>query len=134
MYAQWPVTAEQPLLADDVCPVGSWQMWFVISGREAPGKAFRLYTEDSFAGLAATTSPEITRVNLGSVVLRLKALGVRDVASFDFMDPPPAASVIRWVVSVRDDRSGCSSTRAAAERRPLGSKLYRAGLRMMQSV
>lgn len=66
------------------------------SGREAPGKAFRLYTEDSFAALPATTPPEITRVNLGSVVLQLKALGVADVAGFDFMDPPPKAAIVRW--------------------------------------
>jgi ATP-dependent RNA helicase DHX8/PRP22 len=65
------------------------------AGREAPGKAFRLYTEDAFAALPPTTPPEITRVNLGSVVLQLKALGVSDVAGFDFMDPPPQGAVIR---------------------------------------
>jgi HrpA-like RNA helicase len=42
------------------------------AGREAPGKAYRLYTEASFKGLPLTTPPEITRVNLGSVVLQLK--------------------------------------------------------------
>ncbi|WIA22550.1 hypothetical protein OEZ85_000984 [Tetradesmus obliquus] len=65
------------------------------AGREAPGKAFRLYTEDAFAALPATTPPEITRVNLGSVVLQLKALGVEDVAGFDFMQPPPRAAIVR---------------------------------------
>jgi ATP-dependent RNA helicase DHX8/PRP22 len=65
------------------------------AGREAPGKAFRLYTEDAFAALPPTTPAEITRVNLGSVVLQLKALGVSDVAGFDFMDPPPQGAVIR---------------------------------------
>jgi ATP-dependent RNA helicase DHX8/PRP22 len=65
------------------------------AGREAPGKAFRLYTEAAFAALPPTTPPEITRVNLGSVVLQLKALGVSDVAGFDFMDPPPQGAVIR---------------------------------------
>lgn len=45
-------------------------------GREAPGKAYRLYTEASFRGLPPTTPPEITRVNLGSVVLQLKVGGV----------------------------------------------------------
>jgi hypothetical protein len=42
------------------------------AGREAPGQAYRLYTEASFNSLSATTPPEITRVNLGSVVLQLK--------------------------------------------------------------
>lgn len=64
-------------------------------GREAPGKAFRLFTEDAFSGLPATTPPEVTRVALGSVVLQLKALGVADVPAFDFMDPPPRAAIAR---------------------------------------
>ena len=64
-------------------------------GREAPGKAFRLYTEDAFAALSPTTLPEIQRTNLASVVLHLKALGVEDVVHFDFMDPPPKAAIVR---------------------------------------
>lgn len=47
----------------------------LCAGRETPGKAYRLYTEASFAGLPPTTPPEITRVNLGSVVLQLKVEG-----------------------------------------------------------
>jgi hypothetical protein len=57
-------------------------------GREAPGKCFRLYTEDSFAKLDDTTVPEIKRCNLANVVLQLKALGIDDVLGFDFMDKP----------------------------------------------
>ncbi len=65
------------------------------TGREAPGKAFRLYTERAFDELAPATPPEIQRSNLGSVVLQLKAMGVEDVVGFDFMDLPPRAAVIR---------------------------------------
>jgi hypothetical protein len=57
-------------------------------GREAPGKCFRLYTEESFAKLDDTTVPEIKRCNLANVVLQLKALGIDDVLGFDFMDKP----------------------------------------------
>lgn len=64
-------------------------------GREGPGKAFRLYTEAAFAKLAPSTAPEILRTNLSSVVLQLKALGVRDVLGFDFLDPPPAPALVR---------------------------------------
>jgi hypothetical protein len=46
------------------------------SGREAPGKAYRLFTERAFDALDATTLPEIQRTNLASVVLQLKALGI----------------------------------------------------------
>ncbi|GLI64295.1 hypothetical protein VaNZ11_007516 [Volvox africanus] len=65
------------------------------AGREGPGKAFRLYTEADFAVLEPTTPPEITRCNLGSVVLQLKAMGIHDVLGFDFMDPPPRAAILR---------------------------------------
>ncbi len=60
-----------------------------IPGREGPGKAFRLYTEDTFRALAPTTPPEILRVNLASTVLQLKAMGIADVLRFDFLDRPP---------------------------------------------
>ncbi|EOD26794.1 hypothetical protein EMIHUDRAFT_457294 [Emiliania huxleyi CCMP1516] len=39
--------------------------------------------------------PEIQRTNLGSVVLMLKSLGINDLIHFDFMDPPPAETLIR---------------------------------------
>lgn len=68
---------------------------FDSPGREAPGKAYRLFTEEAFAALTPTTPPEIQRSNLGSVVLQLKALGVSDLVNFDFMDPPPKAAIIR---------------------------------------
>lgn len=69
-------------------------MW-CIAGREAPGKAFRLYTESSFNQLAGTTLPEIQRVNLASVALQLKALGFDDLLGFDFMDKPPRSALLR---------------------------------------
>ena len=65
------------------------------AGREAPGKAFRLYTERAFYELQPMTLPEIQRSNLGSVMLQLKAMGIEDVLNFDFLDPPPRPSVIR---------------------------------------
>ena len=67
----------------------------VAAGREAPGKAYRLYTEDTFWGLRAATVPEIQQVRLTSVVLQLKALGVGDPLTFDFMDKPPIGSLLR---------------------------------------
>ena len=36
-----------------------------------------------------TAVPEIQRTNLASTILSLKAMGVNDLLSFDFMDPPP---------------------------------------------
>ena len=70
---------------------------FLVAGREAPGKCYRLYSEDSFSSLPATTVPEIQRVRLSEVVLTLKAIGVGDIHSFDFMDKPHPAALTRCV-------------------------------------
>merc|ERR1719331_3279101 len=61
-----------------------------------PGKAFRLYTKWSFEHeLEDDNAPEIQRTNLGNVVLMLKSLGINDLLHFDFMDPPPAETLLR---------------------------------------
>eukprot|EP00743_Colponemidia_sp_Colp-15_P006211 GILK01006680.1.p1 GENE.GILK01006680.1~~GILK01006680.1.p1 ORF type:complete len:1059 (+),score=238.82 GILK01006680.1:57-3179(+) len=66
------------------------------AGRVAPGKCFRLYTKWSYLNeLDDHTTPEIQRTNLGNVVLMLKSLGIHDLIHFDFMDPPPAETLIK---------------------------------------
>ncbi|KAI9470820.1 MAG: P-loop containing nucleoside triphosphate hydrolase protein [Benjaminiella poitrasii] len=58
------------------------------AGRTAPGKAFRLYSEESFEGMLPNTIPEIQRSSLMSTVLSLKTLEIVDVLHFAFIDPP----------------------------------------------
>jgi pre-mRNA-splicing factor ATP-dependent RNA helicase DHX16 len=66
------------------------------SGRTQPGKCFRLYTSWSYLNeLEENTVPEIQRTNMGNVVLMLKSLGINDLLNFDFMDKPPAETLIR---------------------------------------
>lgn len=65
------------------------------AGRTKPGKCYRLYTANDFANLDAQTVPEVQRSNLAPVILQLKALGIDNVARFDFLTPPPAELVIR---------------------------------------
>lgn len=66
------------------------------AGRTQPGKCFRLYTAWSFQHeLEDSTTPEIQRTNMASVVLMLKSLGINDLLHFDFMDPPPPETLIR---------------------------------------
>lgn len=66
------------------------------AGRTSAGKCFRLYTAWSFQNeLDPNTVPEIQRTNLGNVVLMLKSLGINDLMHFDFMDPPPAETLLR---------------------------------------
>lgn len=60
------------------------------AGRTGPGKCYRLYTERAYRDeMLPTAVPEIQRTNLASTILSLKAMGINDLLSFDFMDPPP---------------------------------------------
>ena len=66
------------------------------AGRTQPGKCFRLFTAWSYQNeLEANTVPEIMRTNMCHVVLQLKSLGIDDLLNFDFMDRPPADTLIR---------------------------------------
>ncbi|EFA82926.1 DEAD/DEAH box helicase [Heterostelium album PN500] len=66
------------------------------AGRVAPGKCFRLFTAWAYENeLEDNTVPEIQRTNLGNVVLLLKSMGINDLIHFDFMDPPPAETLIK---------------------------------------
>ena len=62
-------------------------------GRVAPGICIRLYGEDDFDARPAFTEPEILRTNLASVILQMAELGLGDVESFPFIDPPDARAV-----------------------------------------
>lgn len=65
------------------------------AGRTGPGKCYRLYTEMAYKNeMLPTNIPEIQRTNLGNVVLQLKAMGINDLLGFDFMDPPPVATLV----------------------------------------
>lgn len=65
------------------------------AGRTKPGKCYRLYTEQNYDNLEESTVPEIQRSNLAPVILQLKALGIDNIARFDYLTPPPAELVIR---------------------------------------
>ena len=58
------------------------------AGREAPGKCFRLYTEETYNDLREVDIPEILRANTLGAVLTMKARGIQDIFSFPLMDPP----------------------------------------------
>uniref|UniRef100_A0A1I8G694 RNA helicase n=1 Tax=Macrostomum lignano TaxID=282301 RepID=A0A1I8G694_9PLAT len=65
------------------------------AGRTGPGKCYRLYTERAYRDeMLATSVPEIQRTNLAATVLSLKAMGINDLLTFDFMDPPPMQTLL----------------------------------------
>eukprot|EP00299_Pterocystis_sp_00344_P002476 c12799_g1_i1.p1 GENE.c12799_g1_i1~~c12799_g1_i1.p1 ORF type:complete len:461 (-),score=117.84 c12799_g1_i1:61-1332(-) len=66
------------------------------AGRVTAGKCFRLFTAWAYQHeMEENTIPEIQRTNLGNVVLSLKSLGIDDLIHFDFMDAPPAETLIK---------------------------------------
>ena len=62
-------------------------------GRTASGVCFRLYEEQDYASRPAYTDPEIKRVGLAGVILRMKALRLGDIEQFPFLDPPPPRAI-----------------------------------------
>jgi ATP-dependent RNA helicase DHX8/PRP22 len=65
------------------------------AGRTGPGKCYRLYTESAYRNeMSPTSIPEIQRINLGATTLNMKAMGINDLLSFDFMDPPSPQALI----------------------------------------
>ena len=65
------------------------------AGRTAPGLCLRLWTQRDHTLRAAAELPEIKRLDLAETVLSLKAAGVRDLASFRWMDRPDEKSLAR---------------------------------------
>jgi ATP-dependent helicase HrpA len=62
-------------------------------GRVAAGICIRLYDEDDFNRRPRFAEPEILRSSLAGVILRMKSLGLGDVASFPFVEAPPARAI-----------------------------------------
>lgn len=63
------------------------------AGRESEGFCYRIYTRLQYEQMQKSTTPEIQRANLASVIIQLLALGI-NVMHFDFMDKPPKDSIL----------------------------------------
>jgi ATP-dependent helicase HrpA len=62
-------------------------------GRTADGICIRLYSEEDLLSRPEFTDPEILRTNLASVILQMATLGLGDIATFPFIDPPDHRNV-----------------------------------------
>ena len=61
------------------------------AGRTKPGKCFRLCTREFFEErLPAESQPEIERSDLTQMLLKLKGLGIRNLAEFDYFGRAPS--------------------------------------------
>ena len=62
-------------------------------GRTSDGICVRLFSEEDFSSRPEFTDPEILRTNLASVILRMAALDLGEMADFPFVDPPEKRNV-----------------------------------------
>ncbi|HEY8533465.1 MAG TPA: ATP-dependent RNA helicase HrpA [Micromonospora sp.] len=93
-------------------------------GRTAPGICIRLYDEKDFLSRPEFTEPEILRTNLASVILQMTALGLGDIASFPFIDPPDRRR-IKDGIELLHELGAIDPTQTDPRKRltPLGRKL-----------
>ena len=80
------------------------------AGRMSAGKCYRLYNEDDYISrMQDRMKPEIIRIQLSQVVLKLYEFGVRDVLKFDFVEHPDrdaleaAVETLKFVGAIKDD-------------------------------
>lgn len=99
------------------------------AGRTAPGKCWRLYTENAFFGeMLQMSVPEIQRTNLANVILLLKSIGIKELLDFDFMDPPPQDTMLNsmyqlWMLGALDNLGDLTKLGAKMVQFPLDPPL-----------
>ncbi len=67
------------------------------AGRVSNGKSYKLFTKETYDSMMDSPIPEIKRINLESLYLVVKSMGIKDVIAFlnTGMDPPPLNSLIK---------------------------------------
>ena len=79
------------------------------AGRTCPGKCFRLYSIELYAAMRDRMLPELLRVQLSHVVLKIYEFGLKEVLEFDFVEQPDpstlkkAVEMLKFVEAI-DDR------------------------------
>ena len=99
-------------------------------GRVMNGVCVRLYSEDDFNARAEFTDPEILRSSLASVILRMQALRLGDVAHFPFVDAPvPKAIADGYQLLVElaavDDKHRLTATGRQLAKLPIDPRIAR---------
>lgn len=85
-------------------------------GRVADGICIRLYSEENFTARDEFTQPEILRTSLASVILQMLNLGLGDITSFPFIDPPEERAV-RAGMQLLEEIGALRSASAPARKR-----------------
>lgn len=90
-------------------------------GRVCEGICVRLYDEEDFLGRPEFTDPEIRRSSLAGVILRMKSLGLPEIADFPFIDPPKSGNIVEGYKTLRE----IGALDSAKELTPVGRQLAR---------
>ena len=90
------------------------------AGRTAPGTCHRLWTVIGHKTREERNTPEIQRSDLAEVVLLLHSLGIRQAATFDWLDKPDAQAVER-----AEDLLTMLGALHEAELTPIGRQMLR---------
>ena len=72
------------------------------AGRIAPGRCYRLWSEESHRALAPFSPPEIAVADLAPLALDLAAWGDSNPATYALLDPPPTAAYAQALDLLRD--------------------------------
>lgn len=72
------------------------------AGRVASGVCIRLYSEEEYAARQPFDTPEILRSNLSETILKLFAMGIRDVTNFPFLEPPSFRAFSEGIYTLQD--------------------------------
>ena len=99
-------------------------------GRVADGVCIRLYSEEEFARRPAFTDPELLRSSLASVILRAKSLGLGEVETFPFLDPPSPRAIadgydLLGELGAVDDKKDLTEIGAELAKLPLDPRVAR---------
>lgn len=65
------------------------------AGRTSEGLCYRLYPFSAYNQLSTVAIPEISRTELSSVVLQLKALGIDNFMKLQWLTIPPSDSIVQ---------------------------------------
>ncbi|GAA4619634.1 ATP-dependent RNA helicase HrpA [Saccharopolyspora hordei] len=93
-------------------------------GRVSEGICIRLYSEEDFLSRPEFTDPEIRRTHLASVILQMTSLGLGEIESFPFVEPPDRRQITDGV-NLLQELGALDSSKTELSKRltPIGRKL-----------
>lgn len=65
------------------------------------GESYHLFTKTQFDELKDQPPPEITRVNLGPLIIQMKSLGIANIIAFDYFTRPSESNLVRALETLK---------------------------------